>query len=105
MLSRLSGRTHQVATGVCLIHLNEEREKCFSVITNVTFVKLTKSGIDTYLKTINPLDKAGAYAIQKNREMIIKRVSGSLSNVIGLPMERLKEELTIWNGVSTGDGW
>ena len=65
----------------------------FSVITNVTFLPLGKGQIDEYLAGIAPLDKAGGYAIQQDQHKIIKRVSGSVSNVVGLPGERLKEEL------------
>ena len=54
---------------------------------------LSKEQIDEYLAGIDPLDKAGGYAIQQDKDKIIKRVSGSVSNVIGLPVERLKEEL------------
>ena len=93
MLTRLQGRTHQVATGVSLIYHNGEISKVFSVITNVTFLPLGREQIDEYLAGIDPLDKAGGYAIQQDKDKIIKRVSGSVSNVIGLPVERLKEEL------------
>ena len=93
MLTRLQGRTHQVATGVSLIYHNGEISKVFSVITNVTFLALGREQIDEYLAGIDPLDKAGGYAIQQDKHKIIKRVSGSVSNVVGLPVERLKEEL------------
>ena len=93
MLTRLQGRTHQVTTGVSLIYHNEEISKSFSVITNVTFLSLDAGQISEYLAKIDPLDKAGGYAIQEHKQMIAKRVSGSVSNVVGLPVERLKEEL------------
>ena len=93
MLTRLQGRTHQVATGVSLIYHNGEISKVFSVITNVTFLPLGREQIDEYLAGIDPLDKAGGYAIQQDKHKIIKRVSGSVSNGVGLPGERLKEEL------------
>ena len=105
MLSRLQGRTHQVTTGISLIYHNNEINKVFSVITNVTFLPLNKEQIDDYLAKIDPLDKAGGYAIQQDKQKIIKRVSGSVSNVIGLPVERLKEELNHLFGETVEEQW
>jgi septum formation protein len=93
MLSRLQGRTHQVVTGVCLLHLRAHRERIFAVTTDVTFQMLKSDQITQYLSKINPLDKAGAYAIQDHGELIVAEISGSFSNVVGLPMEKLGEEL------------
>jgi septum formation protein len=97
MLTRLQGRTHQVVTGISLIHLRAHRERTFAVSTDVTFRLLTASQIDDYLARVNPLDKAGAYAIQEHGEMIVTEISGSYSNVVGLPVERVGEELNEWN--------
>ncbi len=105
MLTRLQGRTHQVATGVSLIYHNGEISKVFSVITNVTFLPLGREQIDEYLAGIDPLDKAGGYAIQEHKQMIAKRVSGSVSNVVGLPVERLKEELNNLFGEKVEEKW
>jgi len=105
MLTRLQGRTHQVATGVSLIYHNGEISKVFSVITNVTFLPLGREQIDEYLAGIDPLDKAGGYAIQQDKHKIIKRVSGSVSNVVGLPVERLKEELNHLFGETVEEQW
>lgn len=96
MLSRLQGRTHQVITGVCLMHLAQRRRKTFSVTTRVTFRPLRSDQIRDYLRRINPLDKAGAYAIQENGELIVERIAGSFTNVVGLPLERLSRELAHW---------
>jgi septum formation protein len=96
MLKKLQGRTHQVVTGVCLMHLRAHREHLFAVSTDVLFHPLSDQQIGRYLARINPLDKAGAYAIQESGEMIISEVSGSYSNVVGLPVERLKLELQQW---------
>ncbi len=96
MLMKLQGRTHQVVTGVSLIHLRAHRERLFAVSTDVTFLPLTMEQIGDYLSKINPLDKAGAYAIQEHGEMIVSEISGSYSNVVGLPVERLQAELTAW---------
>jgi septum formation protein len=96
MLARLQGRTHQVVTGVSLIHLRGHRERLFAVSTDVTFRPLDEKQISDYLSKINPLDKAGAYAIQEHGDLIVSEVSGSFSNVVGLPVERLDEELAAW---------
>jgi len=93
MLQRLSGHTHQVCTGVALVQLGGRMEETFSVISEVTFKPLTDELIRDYHSRIQPLDKAGAYAVQDESAMIIETVSGSWSNVKGLPMERLSEEL------------
>ena len=97
MLGRLQGRTHQVVTGVCLLHLRGHRQKLFSVSTAVTFHSLHARQIRRYLARIHPLDKAGAYAIQEQGDDIVKKISGSYSNVVGLPLERLRQELERWS--------
>jgi septum formation protein len=96
MLARLQGRTHQVVTGVSLIHLRLHRERLFAASTDVTFHPLDAGQIRGYLAGVNPLDKAGAYALQESGEKIISEISGSYSNVVGLPVERLREELAAW---------
>ena len=96
MLARLQGRTHQVVTGICLIHLRAHRERIFAVSTDVTFHPLDAGQIRDYLGKVNPLDKAGAYAIQEHGDLIISEISGSYSNVVGLPLERLREEMQSW---------
>jgi septum formation protein len=96
MLRQLQGRTHQVVTGVCLMHLRTHRERIFAISTDVVFRPLTEKQIGDYLAKINPLDKAGAYAIQEHGELIVAEISGSFSNVVGLPLEQLKTELDAW---------
>ncbi len=93
MLLTLSGKTHTVATGICLKNISVDKEIIFSEESFVTFKKLSEEMIESYFQVVDPLDKAGAYAIQTNPDMIIERWEGSLSNVIGLPVERLREEL------------
>jgi septum formation protein len=78
--------------------LRAHRERLFAVSTDVTFLPLAERQIGDYLSKINPLDKAGAYAIQEHGEMIVSKISGSYSNVVGLPLEKLKEELAAWRG-------
>lgn len=97
MLSQLQGKIHQVVTGVSLIHVGGQRERNFSVSTDVRFHPLNPAQIRRYLSKINPLDKAGAYAVQQHGELIIAEISGSFSNVVGLPVEELHAELAAWN--------
>ena len=96
MISELQGKTHQVVTGVSLICLRQKREVVFSVSTDVTFHPLNRTQVRRYLSQINPLDKAGAYAVQQHGELIIAELSGSFSNVVGLPVEALRAELEAW---------
>ncbi len=93
MLRALSGKTHQVVTGMALIHLRGYWERLVAEMTEVRFRTLSEGEIRGYLERIQPLDKAGAYAIQDYGELIVEEVRGSFTNVIGLPMELLKEAL------------
>lgn len=93
MLRLLSGRTHQVTTGVCL--LTAEKERCFDVTTNVTFKTLTDEEIHYYVNRYRPFDKAGAYGIQEWIGYIgVTGLNGSYYNVMGLPVQRIYQELT-----------
>ena len=98
MLERLQGRTHQVVTGLCLLHLRQHRQAVFAETTAVTFHPLDELKIRRYLNRVNPLDKAGAYAIQEEGDLIVEKIAGSYTNVVGLPMERLAAELQAWAG-------
>lgn len=91
MLASLVGRTHQVVTGVVAGSRSAPVE--FSELSMVTFHDLTPESIEDYLGSINPLDKAGGYAAQHDGGRLIEKIEGSLSNVIGLPMERLAREI------------
>ncbi len=92
MLMGLQGRQHEVVTGVCLIHLRAHRQKFFFDHTEVRFRKLNLVQIRHYLAQINPLDKAGGYGIQDHGDVIVESISGSFTNVIGLPLERFQTE-------------
>jgi septum formation protein len=96
MLEALQGRTHVVITSICLLHLREHRQKVFAEWTDVKLHPLSHEQIREYLALVNPLDKAGAYAIQEHGEKIVAEISGSYSNVVGLPVEKLREELAKW---------
>jgi len=89
MLTELSGKTHQVFTGICLIQKSRNIHITYCERTDVTLKELTPEIIDNYFTKINPLDKAGAYAIQESPEYIIHGYKGHLTNVIGLPTEYL----------------
>ena len=91
ILRQLSGRTHDVCTGVCIV--DPQRKISFTEISQVRFHKLNESNIANYFRVVNPIDKAGAYAAQAAGRSIIASVEGSFTNVIGLPMERTTEVL------------
>jgi septum formation protein len=92
MLHHLSGQKHVVVTGVCLT--TKKKQVTFSASTDVYFKNLKESEIDYYLKSYQPYDKAGSYGVQEWIGYIaIKRIEGSYFNVMGLPVQRLYEEL------------
>lgn len=92
MLRELSGRTHQVTTGVCLLTTQQERR--FAVTTDVTFKSLTDDEIQYYVTRYKPFDKAGAYGIQEWIGYIgVTGLHGSYYNVMGLPVQRIYNEL------------
>lgn len=95
-LSRLSGRVHEVVTGVCLLQLSTNRMQLFSEVTHVKFHVLTDTDIHEYLERVHVLDKAGGYAIQEEGHRLVERVEGSMSNVIGLPVEALQRAFQQW---------
>jgi septum formation protein len=88
ILRRMSGRTHQVCTGVFVGRRADSAFSVFHEVSHVTFKKLNEHGLRDYLSTVNPLDKAGAYAAQEEGAQIIAKIDGSRSNVVGLPMEQ-----------------
>jgi len=96
MLKQLQGRTHAVITGLCLTQLRLRKQRICADLTDVRFHTLSEEQIRHYVTLVNPLDKAGAYAIQEHGELLVAEVSGSYSNVVGLPLERLSAELQHW---------
>ncbi len=93
MLSRLSGQTHKVLTGYALFCIRKKRFISDVVTTEVLFKKLTHKEIDWYTHTKEPFDKAGAYAIQGLGTFLVRRINGSYTNVVGLPVCEVIEHL------------
>lgn len=93
MLETLSGSTHRVLTGYCICCKATERFFSETVETKVLFKTLTETEIDWYLSTDEPFDKAGAYAIQGLGSFLVKRIEGSYTNVVGLPVCEVLEYL------------
>ena len=95
MLKALSGKTHQVITGVCISTLSKRRT--FHVISEVRFARLAPEEIEYYLQNFQPYDKAGAYGVQEWIGYIgVEYIEGSYFNVMGLPVQRLFSELKRW---------
>ncbi|MBR3307726.1 MAG: septum formation protein Maf [Lachnospiraceae bacterium] len=95
MVRMLSGNTHQVYTGVCLIRLDTEEMSCFSERSNVMVRELSEEEIREYVDSGEGDDKAGAYAIQGAFGKYVTGYTGERDNIIGLPSERLKKELEL----------
>lgn len=93
ILRLLSGRTHEVLTGVTLCRQTPEGSLSWIASTQVRFKELSDADIDRYLSVAHVLDKAGAYGIQDHGEMIVAGIDGLYSNVVGLPVEEVAEAL------------
>lgn len=93
MLHALSGKTHQVATGVCIVR--DGSAESFVDITDVTFYELSYDEIDAYVATGEPMDKAGAYGIQgQHGRMLVEKIDGDFYNVVGLPIAKVVRALS-----------
>lgn len=101
-LGELAGKPHRVISGVALMRVIDRRTVEFAESTEVIFKPLNAAVISDYLEHVNVLDKAGAYAIQEHGEMLVSQINGSLSNVIGLPLESLREALLQF-GITTSE--
>lgn len=102
MLRALSGHVHQVITGVCVRSSGmeaAEKVRSFAVSTDVEFKELPDGEIDAYIASGEPMDKAGAYAIQGRAAYMIRQIRGSYTNVVGLPLTELEEVLSAEFGV------
>ena len=96
MLKKLSGRTHQVMTGVSLLETDGSviiKKVTFHAVTDVTFYELSDDEIASYVATGEPMDKAGAYGIQGRGALLVERISGEYLNVVGLPLAALAQRL------------
>lgn len=89
MLQVLSGRTHRVLTGICLVRTPDMTKRAAIETTIVTFAPMTREEIEDYIRSGEPLDKAGGYAIQGRAGRYITRIEGCHLNVVGLPLARL----------------
>ena len=92
MLTMLSGQTHEVYTGVCIIE--DGKTKTFYEETKVTFYEISDEQINHYIKTGEPMDKAGSYGIQGKAAVFIKGIEGDYYNVVGFPIARFLQEIT-----------
>lgn len=98
MLRKISGKTHQVVTGVCLTTIDDQRS--FTVTTDVEFKELSDNEIFYYIDKYRPFDKAGAYGIQEWIGYVgVLSLKGSYYNVMGLPVQRIYEEFTSYFGL------
>ena len=93
MLSMLSGREHEVVTGLAVMDAASRRSSVRTSVTKVCFRKLSEREISAYVATGEPLDKAGAYGIQERGALLVERIEGCYSNVVGLPLSLLGEML------------
>ena len=93
MLKHLSGKTHKVLTGFCVMRSSDAKSICEFSETEVTFKELTDDEIRSYIKTNEPMDKAGAYGIQGLGALLVSKISGDYLNVVGLPVSALSDVL------------
>ncbi len=93
MLKALSGNSHEVITAFVVYDSQTQKEISKIVSTKVTLKNLTPQFIEHYLTTHNPMDKAGAYAIQEDGDQFVEKIEGSFTNVVGLPIEDIKTAL------------
>ena len=93
MLKKISGKKHQLITGIAIIDTKGNKIFTDYEITEVWFKKLTATEIEKYIKTGEPLDKAGGYAIQKLGCLFIKKINGGYTNAVGLPMDKIYKYL------------
>lgn len=103
MLTMISGHTHKVYTGVCLLHRTKKgvERKCFHEETKVSLWDMTPEEIAFYISTGEPMDKAGAYGIQGIFARYVKEIAGDYNNIVGLPVGRLYQEIRkmCWNSI------
>lgn len=102
MLRALSGRTHEVITGVALVEAPGGRETSTAVVTQVRMARYGEEEIEAYLATGEPFDKAGAYAIQAAGSRLVAHLDGCYTNVVGLPLTTTRRLLAEWGLLGAG---
>ena len=100
MLRKLQGKTHEVYTGYCVFDCTTKNAVSRSEKTLVTFKSLSEEEIDAYVKTREPMDKAGAYGIQEKGAIFVEKIEGDYFNVVGLPLCALSKLLSEMLGIS-----
>lgn len=105
MLMQLSGREHQVRTGYCLCCLDEQTSVVRSVVSEVCFKPFDSAWARAYVQTGEPMDKAGGYGIQDRGGVLVKSLSGSYTNVVGLPLAEVITLLCQYQVVAPADEW
>lgn len=93
MLEMLSGKEHRIITGVTIIETDSDKSRSFHETTKVFMAELSPEMIDAYIKTGEPLDKAGAYALQEIGALLVEKIEGDFFTACGLPLRRLVQEL------------
>lgn len=104
MLRRLRGRSHEVITGVAVVRAQDRREVTAAVVTRVTMREYSERDINRYVATGEPLDKAGAYAVQERGAALVARVDGCYTNVVGLPLSTTRRLLAAVDPTGAGSG-
>jgi len=101
-LRRLSGQSHEVITGCCLIDLDRNLDRAFSVITEVNMADHSTQTLAAYVRTGEPMDKAGSYGIQGAGSFLVASITGSYTNIVGLPVQETIQALLDWDVVRAG---
>lgn len=102
MLKRLAGNVHEVWTGFCLCHADQDNQVCRAVKTEVRFADLSDQVIRAYVRSGDPLDKAGSYGIQSQGGFMVQGIRGSYSNVVGLPLAEVIAEMIALGLIQSG---
>jgi septum formation protein len=103
MLLSLSGKTHRVYTGLALVEAGSDRRCIGTALTRVTMRDFSRSEAEAYVSTGEPLDKAGAYAIQGKGALLVERIDGCYFNVVGLPLNLLYTMLTSFGAIDESE--
>ena len=99
ILSKLSGTTHEVITGLCLLNARRGERLIGADVTHITIKKMSDAEMDDYISSGEGRDKAGAYAIQETGDRFVENIDGSFTNVVGLPMKMLADFIDVMKGL------